>query len=178
MSAKPFSLNKQFKELLQRVEGTSIRRKELIQLATNTTELSTTQSTRFIARNINKLTFKNLVTASGERYARTYHFTEALLVLLKQGDSTVKLNNSNTETKNCNQESLLKIEEAKTSAELKMILGEIEAYRDFLIKYPASSQVIQRLLLQAKEQSTQLYGRLNALKKVIQATNIESAKTC
>lgn len=178
MTSKPFSLNKQFKELLQRVEGTSIRRKELIQLAATTIGLNSVQSTQFVARNVNRLTTKSLIRASGERNARTYHFTDSLLTLLDPEVCNLKLNDINTEIETSNQESQLKIEEVKTSAELKMILGEIEAYRDFLSKYPASRQIIQRLLHEAKEQSTQLYGRLNALKKIIQATNIESAKSC
>ncbi|WP_219704363.1 hypothetical protein, partial [Marinomonas lutimaris] len=72
MTSKPFSLNKQFKELLQRVEGTSIRRKELIQLASSTTDLDIVQSTRLVARNVSRLTSKGLLSASGERNARTY----------------------------------------------------------------------------------------------------------
>lgn len=178
MTAKAFSLNKQFKELLQHLEGTSITRKKLIQLAATTTELDTIQSTRFVARNIGRLTINNLVTASGTRNHRIYHFTDAVLNSLKQEGSMLKLNNSNTDTKDNNQEGQLKIEEIKTGAELKMILGEIDAYRDFLTKYPANRQIIQTLLHQAKEHSTQLYGRLNALKKVMLAANIESATTC
>lgn len=177
MTAKPFSLNKQFKELLQHLEGTSITRKKLIQLAATTTELDTIQSTRFVARNIGRLTTQNLVTASGNRNFRTYHFTDELLNSLQQKSSTIKLNNT-PEAKGINQAQQLKIEEVKTGAELKMILGEIDAYRDFLTKYPANRQIIQTLLQQAKEQSTQLYGRLNALKKVMLAANIESTKTC
>ncbi|MDE8601601.1 hypothetical protein M3I01_001490 [Marinomonas sp. RSW2] len=179
MTSKPFSLNKPFKELLQRVEGTSIKRKELIQLATSTTELNLVQSTRFIAKNVNILTTKNLITASGERNARTYHFSDSLLILLDQKTCDSKPNDvCHTESEVRQQETLLKIEEAKTSTELKMILGEIEAYRDFLTKYPANRQIIQKLLHQTKEQSTQLYGRLNALKKVIQETNMKSDKAC
>lgn len=166
MTSKPFSLNKQFKELLQRVEGTSIRRKDLIQFTIDTTEMSAIQSTRFVARHINVLTSHKLITTSGNRNARTYHFTDPLLALLAQED------------KKASQEVFLKREEVKTSAELKMILGEIEAYRDLLTQYPANRQIIEQLLGEAKDQSTQLYGRLNALRKVMKATNQESIQAC
>ena len=116
MTSKPFSLNKTFKELLQRVEGTSIKRKELIQLATSTTELNLVQSTRFIAKNVNILTTKNLITASGERNARTYHFTDSLLILLDQKTRDSKPNDvCHTESEVRQQETLLKIEEAKVN---------------------------------------------------------------
>jgi hypothetical protein len=178
MTSKPFSLNKQFKELLQRVEGTSVRRKELIQLAATITGLNSVQSTRFVARNINRLTTESLIRASGERNARTYHFTDSLLMLLDSEVCNLKLTNINTEIETSNQESQLKVEEVKTSAELKMTLGEIEAYRDLINQYPTNRQVIEELLCEAKDQSTQLYGRLNALRKVIKATNQESRQAC
>ncbi|MFI8621667.1 hypothetical protein ACIGBN_11980 [Marinomonas sp. NPDC078689] len=178
MTTKQFSLNKSFKELLQLVEDSSIKRRDLIQLAVDTTELNTLQSTRFVARHVNVLTSHNLITASGKRNARMYHFTDSLLTLLNHETKDLKLTNSHFETRTPNYETLLKREEAKTSAELKMTLGEIEAYRDLMTQYPTNRQVIEELLCEAKDQSTQLYGRLNALRKVIKATNQESRQAC
>lgn len=169
MTSKPFSLNKRFKELLQCVEGTSIKRKELIELAIKTTEFNRTQSIGLVTRNVRKLMRENLITASGERNSRAYNFTDSLLVLLEK-DTTKSggvFQHKDTEVKPPEPE--LQKEEAKTSAELRMILGEIEAYRDLLTQYPTNKHVIQDLLKQAKEQSTQLYGRLNAINKVLQA---------
>jgi DNA-binding protein H-NS len=72
----------------------------------------------------------------------------------------------------------LQQEESKAGAELQMLVAEIEAYQDLLAKYPSSLDVINQLLLEAREKSTALYGKLNAVKKVIRLTEQESGELC
>ncbi len=172
MTSKPFSLNKQFKELLQRVEGTSIRRKELIQLASSTTDLDIVQSTRLVARNVSRLTSKGLLSASGERNARTYHLTSELILMLNSSPC----GSSDEETIDTNQSSNevhLLDEEKKANAELKLLLGEIDAYQEYLGLFPHKRPAILILLDESREKATRFYGRLNAIKKIIQTTQPE-----
>ncbi|MGR0280378.1 hypothetical protein ACUM5Y_15210 [Marinomonas dokdonensis] len=172
MTSKPFSLNKQFKELLQRVKGTSIRRKDLIQLASSTTELDITQSTRLVARNVNRLTSEGLLNASGERNARTYHLTSELILMLSRssheqsGEETIKISQSSNEVH-------LLDEEKKANAELKLLLGEIDAYQEYLGLFPHNRPAIVKLLNESREKATKFYGRLNAIKKIIKSTQSE-----
>jgi hypothetical protein len=172
MTSKPFSLNKQFKELLQRVEGTRIRRKELIQLTSSTTDLDIVQSTRLVARNVSRLTSKGLLSASGERNTRTYHLTPALLSMVNNiscewpGEEAIDTSQTLSAT-------LLLDEEKKASAELKLLLGEIDAYQDYLGKFPQERPTILKLLDESKEKATSFYGRLNAIKKIIKSAQRE-----
>lgn len=169
MTPRPFSLNKQFKELLQRVEGTSIRRKELIQLASSTLGLDLTQSTGLVARNVNRLTPKGLLSASGERNARTYHLTPELILMLDR--SVFELSGEKTiDTSQSSNEVYLLDEEKKANAELKLLLGEIDAYQEYLGLFPHKRPAILKLLDESREKATKFYGRLNAIKKIIKST--------
>ncbi|AWY01120.1 hypothetical protein A8139_14905 [Marinomonas primoryensis] len=172
MASRSFSLNKQFKELLLRVEGTSIRRKELIQLASSTTDLDIVQSTRFVARNVSRLTSRGLLSASGERNARTYHLSQELLSMLNDS-SGKQLNNEAIDTSQILTDSHLLDEEKKANAELRLLLGEIDAYQDYLEKFPQKRPAILKLLDESKEQATSFYGRLNAIKKIIKSAQLE-----
>lgn len=172
MTSKPFSLNKQFKELLQRVEGTSIRRKELIQLASSTTELDLAQSTRLVARNVSRLTSEGLLSASGERNARTYHLTSELILMLNRSPRVLP-NEETIDTNQSSNEVHLLDEEKKANAELKLLLGEIDAYQEYLELFPHKRPAILKLLDESKEKATRFYGRLNAIKKIIQTTQLE-----
>lgn len=172
MTSKPFSLNKQFKELLQRVEGTSIRRKELIQLASSTTDLDIVQSTRLVARNVSRLTSKGLLSASGERNARTYHLTSELILMLKSSPREPSDEETIDTSQSSNEVHLLD-EEKKANAELKLLLGEIDAYQEYLGLFPHKRPAILKLLDESREKATRFYGRLNAIKKIIQSTQPE-----
>ncbi|MEO9656251.1 hypothetical protein [Marinomonas sp.] len=174
MTSKPFSLNKRFKELLQHMEGTSIRRKELIQLASSTTKLDIAQSTRLVARNVSRLTSEGLLNASGERNARTYHLTSELILMLNRsarepsGEETIDTSQSSNEVHLLN-------EEKKANAELKLLLGEIDAYQEYLGLFPHKRPAIAQLLNESREKATKFYGRLNAIKKIIKSTQSEES---
>lgn len=175
MSKETISLNKKFKELLQCIQGNEIKRKTLIDTAASLFDMPPRAAEAFVARNVHSVQKYKLIEASGERGERTYHLTSSLVAMVK--NHTKSSSEIGSSEKVLTTPSLLQ-EEAKTSAELKMLLGEIETYKEFLDKYPSKRQLIKSLLNKAKDESTKVYGRLNALNKLIQATTQKEAIEC
>ncbi|WP_417436618.1 hypothetical protein [Idiomarina abyssalis] len=77
------------------------------------------------------------------------------------------------ETSQSSNEAHLLDEEKKANAELKLLLGEIDAYQEYLGLFPHKRPAILKLLDESKEKATRFYGRLNAIKKIIQTTQPE-----
>lgn len=145
-------------------------------MAASKLTLEDKQAERFVARNIYKLQQRGLIDASGVKGQRTYHLSHALQQKITSTKSPRNKLKSNFEDIGGDKE--LIDEEVKTQVSLEMILSELDAYRDILERFPRSRSVVQGLLNEAKKESIQLYGRLNALKKVIQATNQRSTLEC
>lgn len=164
MTERTISLNKSFKKLLKCVVGHNVRRKELISCAVSKLSLTPKQAEGFVARNIHFLMRHELVQTSGVKGERAYHFTSRLQLLLERAEVRT---DAEVNEYLCRE---FLLEETKTNIELTKIAGEIEAYRYYLVKYPNSHDVIKGLLHQAKEESSQLCGRLSAIKKLMQAT--------
>lgn len=176
MTVRPFSLNKQFKELLQHVEEASIKRTELIQLAVETTTLSKDQSSRFVDRNISKAKASGLITPSGKRNARIYHLSPDLISMLS--DRPHGASSQISEEKQSLSVVHLFEEEKRAGAELKLVLGEIEAYKDYINKIPDKRSNIMELLDESKDKASVLYGRLNAIKKIIKFGYFDGEAEC
>ncbi|MCT8986365.1 hypothetical protein [Shewanella phaeophyticola] len=175
MTNETISLNQKFRKLLMRVEGTSIGRKQLIELAENLFKLSKIQAQRLVARNIHALTTKDLIVATGENNARVYLITPELLVILQKSEYEKTTKTHVVEGTSSNE---LMTEEIKTSTELKIILGEIQAYQDYLEQFPQKNKTILSLLNKTRDHASDLYGRLSAINKIIKATEIEDNITC
>ncbi|RDL42598.1 hypothetical protein DN730_18835 [Marinomonas piezotolerans] len=176
MTNETISLNEDFKDLLLCVEGNDVKRKELINMAASKFELSTKQAEGFVARNIHKLQQVNLINASGQKGKRTYHLSRSLQQRISSNEpfkSKLK-----PESEDLDGDKELIDEEVKTQVSLEMILSELEAYSDLQKRFPRSRAVVQGLLKETKKESIQLYGRLNALKKVIHATTQRSIPKC
>lgn len=176
MTNETISLNKNFKDLLLCVEGNNVKRKELITIAMDKFGLTPKQAEGLVARNVYRLQQKQLLDASGDKGERTYHLSTSLRHLIKPSGAFSTDHQTESETIKGNEE--LSREETKTQVSLEMILSELDAYRDIHERFPRSRAVVQGLLNEAKKESIQLYGRLNALKKIIQATNQRSASKC
>jgi hypothetical protein len=89
-------------------------------------------------------------------------------------DSSGKqLNNEAIDTSQILTDSHLLDEEKKANAELRLLLGEIDAYQDYLEKFPQKRPAILKLLDESKEKATSFYGRLNAIKKIIKSAQLE-----
>ncbi|MFP8966473.1 hypothetical protein ACKC9G_07860 [Pokkaliibacter sp. CJK22405] len=164
MTDTSISLNSKFSDLLRKVDGSAIRRKALIDLALDTTTLTKSQATGFVARNIHSLKRQQLIEASGKRPERIYRITPTLAKRLGLDTLSKGFGEAPGVMPQDNQEILL--EETKTAAELKIVQSEIKAYQDFLEKFPASRTPILILLDKSKEHESLLNGRLNALKKI------------
>lgn len=175
MTNETISLNQKFKKLLKRVEGNSIGRKQLIELAENLFNLSKIQAGRLVARNIHALTTKDLIVATGKSNARIYQVTPALRAMLQSNEYEIATK-ANDEKGTSSDE--LMSEETKTSTELKMVLGEIQAYQDYLKQFPQQNKTILSLLNKTRDHASDLYGRLSAINKIIKATEIEDNMTC
>lgn len=176
MTNETFSLNNKFKDLLLCVEGDNVKRKELLNIAKERFGLTPKQAEGFVARNVRRLKLKRLLNASGNKGECTYHFSSTLKCLIRPTE-TVLADRQKKPESNEGSENLSR-EETKIQISLEMLLSELEAYRDIHERFPSTRPVVQGLLNEAKKESTQLYGRLNALKKVIQATNQRSTSKC
>ena len=175
MTNETISLNQKFRKLLIQVEGSSIGRKQLIELAENLFKLSKIQAQRLVARNIHVLTTKDLIIATGKNNARVYQILPELLAILQKNEHE---KTTKTQAKKSVSTNELITEETKTSTELKMVLGEIQAYQDYLEQFPQQNKTILSLLNKTRDHASDLYGRLNAINKIIKATEIEDNMTC
>lgn len=158
---------------MRNVEGTEVARKELVKRSEQMFLLGKKQAQNFVDRNINKLQMQELlVPIEGNR--GVYSMSFALQELLETAREGEKRSLPRIEQTTF----FLQQEESKAGAELQMLVAEIEAYQDLLAKFPSSLEVINQLLLEAREKSTALYGKLNAVKKVIRLTEQESCELC
>ena len=175
MTNETISLNQKFRKLLMQVEGSSIGRKQLIESAENLFELSKIQAERLVARNIHALTTKDLIVATGENKARVYFITPELIEILQKNEHEKTTKTHDEKVVSTDE---LMTEETKTSAELKMVLGEIQAYQDYLEQFPQKNKTIFSLLNKSRDRASNLYGRLSAINKIIKATETEDNMTC
>jgi len=175
MSSESISLNLKFKELLKKVQENPISRKKFIELAEKNLLLTNEQATGFIARNIHVLTKENLIIATGESPHRAYLITDTLLTSIN-----AVIESKKTEVSLCKNSISkdLRNQELKTNSELKLILGEIETYQGYLQKYPQNHNEILPLLESSRDSAADLYGRLNAINKIIKATEAKESMTC
>ncbi|MGI2227358.1 hypothetical protein [Shewanella sp. AC91-MNA-CIBAN-0169] len=175
MSNKTISLNQKFKKLLLQAEGSSVSRKQLIESAEGLLKLSKIQAQRLVARNIHALTTKKLIVATSANNERIYQISPELLEILHQGENDKASQNLAVEGESSNE---LINEETKISTELKMVLGEIQAYQDYLEQFPQKNKTIFSLLNKSRDRASDLYGRLSAISKIIKATETEDNMTC
>ena len=156
MINESISLNPKFRELLIQLQCNQVSRQKLIALTEKIFNLSNVQATRFISKNIHLLKKQKQMTATGEKNKIIYHIAPDLIAILHENEMSKELLN----------------EEIKTNSELKLILGEIEAYQEYLQKYPQSNKVIISLLDDCRDRATDFYGRLNAIKNILSKTQI------
>jgi hypothetical protein len=175
MTKETIYLNQKFKVLLQKTDGNTTSRKQLIELAKNEFEFTNIQAQRFVARNIHTLTKESLIQATGNHRARTYLITASLMAILHNFNHVEVIDSASFEKKQLNE---LHNEEIKTSAELKLVLSEIQAYQDYLVKFPQNNRAILSLLNKTRDSASEFYGRLNAIKKIIKVSEIEGNMTC
>ena len=156
MINESISLNPKFRELLIQSEYNQVSRQKLIAQTEKRFNLSNVQASRFVSRNIYLLKKQKQMTATGEKNKRIYHIAPELMAILHENEMSKELRH----------------EEIKTKSELKLIVGEIEAYQEYLQKYPQSHEVIIYLLDDCRDRATGFYGRLNAIKNIIDKTTI------
>ncbi|MBB1441282.1 hypothetical protein H5202_22155 [Shewanella sp. SG41-4] len=175
MSNKTISLNQKFKKLLIQTEGNSVSRKQLIESAEDLLKLSKIQAQRLVARNIHALKTKKLIVATSANNERIYQMSPELLEILHSDENDKTSPNLVVEGESSNE---LINEETKISTELKMVLGEIQAYQDYLKQFPQQNKTIFLLLNKSRDRASDLYGRLSAISKIIKATKTEDNMTC
>lgn len=173
MVTNSVSLNKKFREVIRGVDGTEVTRKDLVELSRQTYELSEKQAQGFVGRNVYKLQKQGLLL-SKENSRGTYSISSHLQELLHCMES----DDERPSTQENQSTFCLQQEESKAGAELQMLVAEIEAYQELVSKYPSRLEVINQLLCEARARSTALYGKLNAVKKVIRLTEQESGGLC
>lgn len=169
MSTKKTNINLDFANILRKIDGKSIARKELIQLAMQVNHFNEVEALNFVGRHVHQLKKKGLISSEGQRNSTRYVFGEALIDMLADPVQTQKEKSYKSEAASC--ASSLQHEKDKLSAELKLTIGEVEAFQDYLAKFPEVKKVIVDLLYEARDSAAQLYGRLNAIQKIIDATS-------
>lgn len=175
MTDKTITINPQFKTVLLEINKNTFSRQQLISTAEHQLKLTTIQIKRFVSRNIYVLSSRKLLVATGDKKNRGYRITTELAQML-HGENLQKtihiMSVAKTEPEN------LLAEEVKVNTELKLLLGEIDAYQDFLQRFPEQNDVIHSLLCVTRDQAAEYYGRLNAIRKIISKTQTHGAKSC
>lgn len=157
------------------IKDKTFSRLELISTTEQLLRLTNIQAKRFVSRNIHVLTSRKLLVAIGGKNNRGYRITPELARILNEEDSQQA--NNITILAKTEPENLL-AEEVKVNTELKLLLGEIDAYQDFLQRFPEQKDVIHSLLVITRDEAAEYYGRLNAIKKIINKTQSNGTKTC
>lgn len=62
---------------------------------------------------------------------------------------------------------VLNRERSVCEADLKIVLGEVEEFKRLISQYPAQAKLIDPLFIQARDQSIELLGKVNALTKLV-----------
>lgn len=177
MSVRGTDLNFGFAKILRRVDGKSVSRRQLIQIVIEAEKVTELQAQRYVGRHIHQLKKKHLVRSEGPRNSTRYVFSEALLeVLIDPARAQDKKDDPSEVTTIC--ASSLQHEKERLSAELKLAMGEVEAFQDYLGKFPEAKRVILDLLGQSRDSAALLYGKLNAIQKIIDATSAETTALC
>jgi len=151
---KKFKINAKFGSLLELIKRDTVSRKELIQLAVETTTFDKIQATRFVARHIHDLKNKGLIEPFGERKHRFYDFS-----LIRSNYAASKVTDKATHD-------LLSIE-SQVSEEIRVLESEIKTYDELYAKYPEKRRQIALLLEQARSTQCTLIGKERALSRVI-----------
>lgn len=175
MTDKTIPINPKFKNVLLEIKDNTFNRHELISTAEHLLKLTNIQAKRFVSRNVHVLTSRKLLVAIGSKSNRGYRITPELSRILNVEDS--KQSNNIMFLDKTKPENLL-AEEVKVNAELKLLLGEIDAYQDFLQRFPEQKDVIHSLLFVTRDEAAEYYGRLNAIRKIINKTQSNGTKSC
>ena len=65
-------------------------------------------------------------------------------------------------------------EKKKYEAELAIALSEVEQFKDLMQRFPKQNDLFKPLYLETRDRSTLLVGKVNALTKVLSASNLAS----
>ncbi|MHA2938397.1 hypothetical protein ACXJY6_08870 [Vibrio sp. RC27] len=147
-------ISEKFRSLLARIEHDTISRKELIQLAAETTSFDKTQATRLIARNIHVLMKHGLIQPLGKRKERYYDFSQ------------VRSDYVNTKIIDQTTSDLMAIK-SRVNEDIKVLGAEIKTYNELYEKYSEKRSQIDILLEQAKQEQFALTGKERALKRLM-----------
>lgn len=146
-------ISEKFRSLLALIENDTISRKELIQLAAETTSFDKTQATRLIARNVHVLMKHGLIQPLGKRKERYYDFSQVR--------NDYEGNKIIDDTAN----ELVAIE-YRVREEMTVLDAEIKTYNELYEKYPKKRNKINTLLKKAKREQFALTGKERALKRL------------
>ena len=169
-------INSWMKKILVELQGKTLTRQAMIERAALIPKYSEPKQARmFVSRNVHTLTKQNLLFAKGKIKQRTYEISPALNgVLFDMLENSI----NSIKSSPVNEMDALFSDERKVTAELKILLSEIETYQEFHLRFPSKRAAISSLLESGKERSAALYGRLNAIRKVLKLVDAKSNTQC
>ncbi|SGZ20729.1 hypothetical protein [Moritella viscosa] len=144
------------------------------------------ETRKYIYRVICKLTKLKLlikhthVEVKKSRYTKSEAFTNTSFVMksntkmsLVQQSKITQLDDIKTETSTAFNTVLSK-EKKDYEAELAVALSEAEEFKDLILRFPKQNNLFKPFYLEIKERSELLAGKINALTKVLSASNLAS----
>lgn len=148
-----YKISNMFGQVLRKMTGRKISRKELIQLAMEVNDLAGYQASGLVDRHIYSLKKQDVVKAIGPQNNRSYIFSDDLL------------DNLHATTKDEDYD--LTSELRSLEEELLMTRYELQAYSDLLEKLPQEKQKISWLHKNASEKIYQLNGKIRAVCQLV-----------
>lgn len=171
-----FRINSWMKKILIELQGKTLTRQSLIEKATLIPKYSEPkQAKMFVSRNVHALTKQGLLFARGKIKQRTYELSPSLKdILFSVAGQKI------SEKRECLENEIddLILDERKVTAELKILLSEIETYQELHQRFPSKKHEISSLIDSGRERSATLYGRLNAIRNVIKLSEQSGHSQC
>lgn len=167
MTMKSTRLNEKFKRLILNIEGNIIKRKELINYALKVYSLNSSQAEGFVARNIYRLTRYGVVVSKGRKGNKFYVFDKKFIDDLKSNENHV--NKKDPLFKYFPPREELVREEILAKRRLEVVTGELESYKEFLIRFPSDIVLIKSFIDVSEIELNYINGRLNALRKIMRS---------
>ncbi|MCF5881610.1 hypothetical protein K3H38_01310 [Aeromonas veronii] len=144
-----YKISNKFYQVLLKMTGLKISRKELIRLAMEVNDLAVYQASGLVDRHVYSLKKQDAVKANGPKNNRHYIFSDDLLGSLQ---ASIKGDNYDLASE------LRSLEE-----ELLLTRYELQAYREILEKLPQEKQKITCLHKNASEKIYRLNGKIRAV---------------
>jgi len=134
------------------------------------------EARRFIYRQLVKLVDKKLLSKVKKDNAKQFIYTKTALFneihFVSKTTGITKTKTSVTPVVKINFIDILSKEKHAHEADLAVVLCEVEEYKELINRFPDQVDYLKSLYLDARDRSVQLLGKINAVGRVLDRSNL------